>query len=222
MKVNSQAKKQIPNVLTVVRIVLAFLLVFFIVIKYIPNITTTRGLAIFFGGYDIFLAWLMLVVFVVAISTDFVDGYLARKWKVVSDFGKLWDPLGDKIITVVAFVYLALPKYPDVSSSWFNPGLVVLIIIRDLIVDGSRVQMAKKGIDVKASQLGRIKTFFISLVVIYALLINALTIYSNVLAEEGLFEVVNRWIIFVLLILSVVISYTSGVEYLLKVQRTKK
>ncbi|UUM19702.1 MULTISPECIES: CDP-diacylglycerol--glycerol-3-phosphate 3-phosphatidyltransferase [unclassified Mycoplasma] len=212
-------KNNIPNILTMIRIWMAFFLTAFLIF---------HGYKVFQVGfariidYQPWLSWLMFVFFTIAISTDFVDGYLARKWKTVSDFGKLWDPLADKIITIVGLIYLIL-------SGWFNVGLVVLIIIRDLIVDGLRIQMARQQVDIKANQLARIKTFYISILIIVTLLINA--IFNSANYDSGILGSLNEVVsaakrafsILVLLGLigAVGISYASGYQYLDKALKLK-
>ena len=87
--------RQLPNAITVARIPLA--VVFFVLL-----VGGTYGLA------DLTVRWIAAVLFIVAISTDWVDGYLARRYDIVSDFGKLWDPIADKLLTGAGFVGLAI------------------------------------------------------------------------------------------------------------------
>ncbi|UUD36402.1 CDP-diacylglycerol--glycerol-3-phosphate 3-phosphatidyltransferase [Mycoplasmopsis citelli] len=209
-------KENFPNILTMVRIWIAFLLVAFLIFFGTEIYSDFNR----FQKYRISLSWIMFVFFTLAIATDFADGYLARKWKVVSDYGKLWDPLADKIITIVALVYLIL-------ANWFNPGLVVLIVIRDLIVDGLRIQMARKQMDVKASKLAKIKTFYISILIIVTLLLNGIFLSSNGIPTnvENLYSTAQKALSIVVLIGligAVIISYVSGYQYLEKSLKHKQ
>ena len=97
-----------------------------------------------------FTSWGSLIVFVVASVTDALDGYLARKHKLVTTFGKLLDPLADKLLVLTAFMVL-LEK--DVIPAW----LAVLMIGREMGLTGLRAFLAAEGIVTSASQLGRIK-----------------------------------------------------------------
>jgi CDP-diacylglycerol--glycerol-3-phosphate 3-phosphatidyltransferase len=76
--------------------------------------------------------------------TDFLDGYIARKTDTVSDFGKLFDPLADKFITTSALILLAVMRIVPV---W----VVILFVLRDLVVDGSRNLAAKNNLEISAS-----------------------------------------------------------------------
>ena len=104
--------RQLPNAITIARIPLA--LVFFVLLL----LGGTYGLA------DIAVRWIAAVLFIVAISTYWVDGYLARRYDIVSDFGKLWDPIADKLLTGAGFIGLAVLG----ELQWW---IVVVILIRE-------------------------------------------------------------------------------------------
>ncbi|CRH48151.1 CDP-diacylglycerol--glycerol-3-phosphate 3-phosphatidyltransferase [Chlamydia abortus] len=76
--------------------------------------------------------------------TDFVDGYVARKTKTVSNFGKIFDPIADKIATTLMLLFISLMNYSYLP-------IVILFIIRDIFVDGARVYAVKKDIKVAAN-----------------------------------------------------------------------
>ena len=84
--------RQLPNAITIARIPLA--VIFFILLL----MGGTYGLD------DIVIRWVAAILFVVGISTDWVDGYLARRHNIVTDFGKLWDPIADKLLTGAGFI----------------------------------------------------------------------------------------------------------------------
>lgn len=102
------------------------------------------------GRLSTFLAALL---FSVASITDFLDGYFARRWGLVSDFGKMMDPLADKLLVSSAFIMLA-------SHGWVPAWMVCLIVGRELAVTGLRNMIADSGDDVSASNLGKYKTGF--------------------------------------------------------------
>lgn len=130
--------RQLPNAITVARIPLA--VIFFVLLL----IGGTYGLD------DLVIRWIAAVLFVIAISTDWVDGYLARKYDIVSDFGKLWDPIADKLLTGAGFVGLAiLTEWP-----WW---IVIVILIREWGITAHRFMVASTHI-VAAAWMGKIKT----------------------------------------------------------------
>ena len=117
-----------PNLVTYSRIVLTIPVVFFIK-----------------SGHP----FAALVIFLIAAFTDYLDGYLARKLGKISDIGKVMDQVADKILVTLVFIALI-----DVIPFW----LVVIVIIRDIWVNGLRILSAKKGIVVPANMWGKIKT----------------------------------------------------------------
>ena len=130
--------RQLPNAITIVRIPLA--VVFFVLLL----LGGTYGLD------DLTIRWIAGILFVVAISTDWVDGYLARKYDIVSDFGKLWDPIADKLLTGAGFVGLAiLGEWP-----WW---IVIVILVREWGITLHRFMVAKQHI-VAAAWMGKLKT----------------------------------------------------------------
>ncbi|GAB3599777.1 CDP-diacylglycerol--glycerol-3-phosphate 3-phosphatidyltransferase [Microbacterium tumbae] len=130
--------RQLPNAITIARIPLA--VVFFVLLL----LSGTHGLG------DLVVRWIAGCLFVLAISTDWVDGYLARRYDIVSDFGKLWDPIADKLLTGAGFVGLAiLGEWP-----WW---IVIVILIREWGITVHRFVVAKQHI-VAAAWMGKIKT----------------------------------------------------------------
>lgn len=126
----------IPNRLTMMRILL---IPIFIVFVSIPG---------FSPGYLI-----AAVIFAIASFTDFLDGYIARKQNLVTDFGKFADPLADKILTTVAFIYM-------VVDGACHPVVLVIIIVREFAVSGVRMIAAssKEGEVIAANMWGKVKT----------------------------------------------------------------
>ncbi|WP_417508490.1 CDP-diacylglycerol--glycerol-3-phosphate 3-phosphatidyltransferase [Microbacterium sp.] len=132
--------RQLPNAITIARIPLA--VVFFVLLL----------LGGTYGDDDLGIRWIAGALFVLAISTDWVDGYLARKYDIVSDFGKLWDPIADKLLTGAGFVGLAiLAEWP-----WW---VVIVILIREWGITVHRFIVASSHI-VAAAWMGKLKTAF--------------------------------------------------------------
>lgn len=125
----------VPNILTVVRLVLVP--VFVVVLFLQPE--------------DFGMRILATVVFAVAMITDFLDGTIARKYNLVTDFGKLWDPIADKALTGAAFVSLSiLGELP-----WY---FTVLILVRELGITLLRDRLKKRGTVMPANSGGKAKT----------------------------------------------------------------
>ena len=103
-------------------------------------------------------------IFALASITDYLDGYLARKWKVVSNFGKFADPMADKILVMTAFIMLVELK---MAPAW----VVAIIICRELAVTGLRLLLVENGGTVLAAAMpGKIKTFSQMFAIIFLLL----------------------------------------------------
>jgi len=111
-----------------------------------------------------------IALFVIAAMTDFVDGYLARKWNVVSMFGRLMDPFCDKVLILGTFIYFAGPRFS--VESWVEserlltmatgiyPWMVVIIIARELLVTSIRSVLESMGHSGGAKWSGKIKMIF--------------------------------------------------------------
>jgi len=139
----------LPNQLTVARLVLTFVFVALLSIDGLP-----------YGGTA------ALIVFSIAAFTDFLDGYLARKHSLITNFGKLMDPLADKILMCAGFVLLACQ---NLIPAW----IVIVILSREFLVTGLRLLATAEGIVLAADSLGKYKTIFQIVTVIYFLLIIA-------------------------------------------------
>ncbi|MGT2933631.1 CDP-diacylglycerol--glycerol-3-phosphate 3-phosphatidyltransferase [Streptococcus catagoni] len=128
-------KENIPNLLTLIRIVMIPLFIL------ITSCFSERG-------WHIFAA----IIFAIASLTDYLDGYLARKWKVVTNFGKFADPLADKMLVMSAFIMLVGLK---LAPAW----IAVIIICRELAVTGLRLLLVESGGEILAAAMpGKIKT----------------------------------------------------------------
>ncbi len=97
--------------------------------------------------------WIALVIYILACLTDTADGYIARKYDLVTDFGKFMDPLADKLLVCAAMVCLvALGRLPA--------AIVVVILSREFIISGFRLVAAESGRVIAASMWGKVKTVF--------------------------------------------------------------
>ena len=136
----------LPNQLTVARLILSFVFVAFLSLE---DLSWSKTAA--------------LVAFVIAAITDFLDGYLARKHNLVTNFGKLMDPLADKILMCAGFVLLTRL---ELIPAW----IVVAILSREFMVTGLRLLASAEGVVLAAENLGKYKTIIQIVTVIYFLL----------------------------------------------------
>ena len=97
--------------------------------------------------------WVAAIIFSAAAITDYLDGYFARRFSLVSNLGKVMDPVADKLLVSSAFIMLA-------ALGWVPAWMVCIIIGREIAVTGLRNIIAEKGEDVSASNLGKYKTGF--------------------------------------------------------------
>jgi len=132
----------IPNILAFSRILLAPMMFILLV---------NRDWAIFEGIHYSWLDFFAGFIFVVASSTDFFDGYIARTFNQITMLGKILDPLADKMITLAGFLGLMMLGRAD---AW----AIYLIITRELFITGLRVSAVSQNIDVSASFVGKVKT----------------------------------------------------------------
>ncbi len=167
----------LPNKLTVLRILLVPVFVLFM---YLP---------LEYGK------WIALAVFIVAALTDTADGYIARKYNLVTDFGKFMDPLADKLLVCAALICFVDTKQ---IAAW----IVIVIISREFIISGFRLIAAENGLVIAASWWGKSKTI-VQMVMICALLINAAATW---------FVILEQILIWAALILTLV----SLIDYIVK------
>ena len=117
-----------------------------------------------YGTADFDTTWYLVagVVFAAASFTDFLDGYLARKWKMVTDFGKFADPLADKLLTTVAFLYM-------MRDGVCSPVVLAIILAREFAVSGLRMvaASAKDGKVIAANMWGKVKTVMQMLTIVF-------------------------------------------------------
>ena len=111
-----------------------------------------------------YLNLIVLVLFIIASFTDFLDGYIARKNNIVTTFGKFVDPIADKLLINMMFIIMCYKHMVPVVCC-------LIIILRDIIVDGCRMIAAEKGIVISAGSLGKLKTV-LQIITIVVLLLN--------------------------------------------------
>lgn len=169
----------LPNKLTILRVILIPFFVFFLISP-------------FFDGYGNYIA---LAIFIIASLTDMADGKIARKYNLVTNFGKFMDPLADKLLVCSAMICLVDLKLIPV---W----VVLIIIAREFIISGFRLVASDNGIVIAASYWGKFKTVFHMLMVIVLILDIKLPA----------FEILGTVLTYIALILTVV----SLIDYIVK------
>ncbi|MBE6366674.1 MAG: CDP-diacylglycerol--glycerol-3-phosphate 3-phosphatidyltransferase [Lentisphaerae bacterium] len=137
----------LPNILTVARIVLIFIALVLATNSGIPG-----GVKIKSDDIEMILRYIACILAIVAAVTDLVDGYLARKWNQVTEFGALMDPLADKIF--VTTVMLILVEF-QLLAAW----VAAVVICREFMVTGLRLLAVKQGKVISADKFGKLKTF---------------------------------------------------------------
>ena len=166
----------LPNKLTLFRVVLIPFFVLFMLVDII--------------AYD---KWIALVIFIIASLTDLLDGKIARKYNLVTNFGKFMDPLADKLLVCSALICLvALAKIP----AW----IVIIIIAREFIISGFRLIASDNGVVIAASYWGKFKTTF------------QMVMICLMIADIEAISLITTIIMWIALILTVV----SLVDYLIK------
>lgn len=187
----------LPNKLTIARIIIAILIIVillggsytvslfgFEIPKLFINETIVVDLKYIIAG----------ILFLIASLTDFLDGYIARKYNLVTDFGKLIDAIADKILVNSILIILA-------AQGFIHPIIPVIIIIRDSIVNSIKMLAASKGKVVAAIKSGKVKTACLMVGIV-------LTLFYNLP-----FELWNISVAKVLLFIATILSVISGVQY---------
>lgn len=172
----------LANKLTMFRVVLIPFFVFFM-------------LAPIFGENRVIADLIALVIFVVASLTDLLDGKIARKYNLVTNFGKFMDPLADKLLVCSALICLVAM---DRLAAW----MVVIIIAREFIISGFRLIAADNNVVIAASMWGKYKTTF-QMAMVILLILNWPFIWF------GIITVIVTWI-------AVVLTVVSLIDYLVK------
>ena len=169
----------LPNKLTILRTLMIPVFLFFLLTDCA-------------GDYS---KWIAVVVFILASLTDFLDGHIARKYNLVTNFGKFMDPLADKLLVCSAMIAL-------VGMHRLSSIVAIIIIAREFIISGFRLIASDNGVVIAASYWGKFKTTFQMLMVIVLIL--------NI--QMPFFQILGVILTYVALILTVV----SLIDYIVK------
>ena len=183
----------LPNKLTLTRIILVPVFMIFVSLTSLDSIVD--------GNFNATFYLLAGIVFAAASFTDFLDGHLARKWHMVTDFGKFADPLADKLLTTVAFIYM-------MRDGVCSPVVLCIILAREFAVSGLRMVAAgaKDGKVIAANMWGKVKTVLQMLTIIFYYFTVSLT--GNVLGQQcAEIASVLCWVV-------AAVTAISGIKYL--------
>lgn len=181
----------LPNKITLSRICL------------IPIFILMLSIPLDLGAWDIgttslpITHFIATLIFLIASMTDWLDGYLARKYQLITNMGKFLDPLADKLLVSAAFILLV---ELGLAPAW----IVILIISREFAVTGLRLVAAGEGIVLAASNMGKLKT--VSQILAIALL----------LLHNFPFSYIGIPIDLIVLYIALILTVWSGVEYFVK------
>ena len=192
----------LPNKLTISRM---FAIPVIITLSLLPFFSK-----VIFGseGYEVTLEnTIILIIFALASFTDFLDGHIARKNNLITNFGKFMDPLADKLLVLTALIYLL--ERGRIQAFGFSLGFVITIILaREFMVTGIRLLAVDNNVVIAASKLGKAKTISQMLMIIVLLANN----YPFVLLGDLAGEITSL----VLISLSGLLTLVSGIDYFLK------
>ena len=195
-----------PNKITLSRLLLIPLIVFFYLATFIPYARLVAA-----------------ILFVIAALTDFVDGRIARKTNQVTDLGKFFDAIADKVLTMTGFILIiAVPitgTAPVVWPSWLGVVCVVVMLAREFIISALRQLAASKGKVLAADMSGKIKATlqFVSIVLymFYAFFLTDIAPNLSTSVVETATGIIGL-ILMIVLALATVLTVYSGVHYLIQ------
>lgn len=160
-------RRHIPNILTLTRIALA--------VAFFAVLTPWRYDASPLAKGQSPDVWLLIAtgLFMLAALTDALDGHLARKWNVVSVFGRIMDPFADKVLIIGAFIYLAGPGFSSGNRqvSGVEPWMAAVILARELLITSIRAAFESRGVSFAATASGKWKMILQSLCIPAVLLL---------------------------------------------------
>lgn len=188
----------LPNKLTIIRVLLVPLLILIYMFPYDMTGITVPVYHVLKTDISL-INIIILVIFIIASITDYFDGQIARKNKMITTFGKFADPIADKLLINTIFLLLA-------SDGTINIIIPIIMISRDTIVDAIKMSAASKQVVVAASKLGKLKTVS-QMIALAFLLVNNFP-FSSLEIDVAM---ILAWI-------ATVISVVSGIDYFIKNQ----
>ena len=184
----------LPNRLTISRIILSFIIIGLLLFPFdaagieVPRIFINEAIVV-----DIKYP-IAGILFIIASLTDFADGYIARKYNLITDFGKMSDAIADKVLVNSVLIILS-------STGFIHPIIAVVVVVRDSIVNSIKMAAGSRGKVVAAIKSGKLKTACLMVGIV-------LTLFYNLP-----FELFNLRVADFLLVVAAVLSIISGVQY---------
>ena len=183
----------LPNKLTISRIIMTLIIIFILLFPfYMINVSFPK-----FYVDDIIVDskyFVAGILFIIASITDFIDGYIARKYDLITNTGKMLDAIADKILVNSTLIILA-------TNGFINPIIPVVIVLRDTFVDAIKMEAASKGKVVAAIKTGKLKTATLMVGIVLMLFYNLP------------FELINIRVADFLLYFATILSVVSMIEY---------
>lgn len=186
------SKMNLPNKLTIFRVIL---IIPFVLIL-LGGVNEWGWYQCIFGGIREYVDYIALAIFIIASLTDLIDGMIARKYNLVTNFGKFMDPLADKLLVCAALIALVeMGRIP----SW----VVIVIISREFIISGFRLVAADNNVVIAASYWGKFKTTF-QMIMICLMLVNNGHFLKYNASELQLVTDIVMWIALILTVVSLI------------------
>lgn len=186
----------LPNKLTIARMCAIPIVIIVTLLSFLSDVIK---------GFNLQLL-ILLVVFILASITDFLDGKIARKYNLVTNFGKFMDPLADKLLVMSTMI--AILELGIFQAFGVNFGFVITIILaRELAITGLRTLAADNGVVIAASKLGKLKTVSQMFMIIYVISINMFNIENTLIKDI---------VTVVLVSFAAIMTIVSGIDYFIK------
>ena len=182
----------LPNKLTIFRVILILPFVLLLLGGY----HEWGWFTAIFGGILEKVDYIALAIFIIASLTDLLDGKIARKYNLVTNFGKFMDPLADKLLVCAAMICL-------VEMGRIPAWIVIIIISREFIISGFRLIASDKGVVIAANYWGKFKTTF-QMLMVCLMIVNNSYLPSSISAGFGLVTDIVMWIALALTVISLV------------------
>lgn len=190
----------LPNKISITRLILVPIIVFFYLANFIP--------------WGKFIA---MVLFIIAALTDFLDGHIARKYNLITNFGKFMDSIADKVLAMAGLLLIVAD---GTILAPYGVIMAIIIIAREFLVSGLRMVASSKGVVLAADMFGKIKAtitdIFIPVYIFYAWCITD-SIITSALALD-----IIKWVAFAGMILATIATLLSGANYLIKNKKVFK
>ncbi|MBQ8451496.1 MAG: CDP-diacylglycerol--glycerol-3-phosphate 3-phosphatidyltransferase [Clostridia bacterium] len=182
----------VPNILTMARIACTPLIVLMFLLPI------EKGIGVFVA----------LGIYILGCFTDLLDGKIARKYNLITDFGKFMDQIADKFITTTALI---LVLFAGVTYVWLEVLMLLVVVLRDILISGIRMVAANKRIVIAADMFGKVKSFFLDLgnmILMFYVGLRACT--------SGKFVEVARVLGLVIVGIGVILAVVSCINYSVK------